>query len=226
MAVAFININLLVCITTHLITTKLCSDILLVMFITSLDFGEIVLETFWGWLFFFKISDLFLSRSNTLLAISEEQLVRLMWKEREVHRLNTGWTMWPWPLSSFMALTLDFSRSYFEIAESQELLIWSMWNKKEANYLDTVLIVWLCPLIIHMTLALTFQGQIWNSLISGLGRLIDMEWKGYELSIHDHDIELMWSWWGGWMYWIVTEVTSDIGRPSTYLVTYPCWYQS
>ena len=29
---------------------------------------------------------------------------------------------------------------------------------------------------------------------------------------------LVWPWWGGRMYWIVTGVTSDVGVPSTYLV--------
>ena len=29
---------------------------------------------------------------------------------------------------------------------------------------------------------------------------------------------LVWPWWGGWMYRIVTGVTSDVGVPSTYLV--------
>ena len=32
---------------------------------------------------------------------------------------------------------------------------------------------------------------------------------------------LAWPWWGGWMYRIVTGVTSDVGVPSTYLVVGP-----
>ena len=31
--------------------------------------------------------------------------------------------------------------------------------------------------------------EVWNSFISWMGRLIDMERKGCESSIHDHDID-------------------------------------
>ena len=31
--------------------------------------------------------------------------------------------------------------------------------------------------------------EVWNSFITGMGRPIDMEWKGCEPSIHDHDID-------------------------------------
>ena len=31
--------------------------------------------------------------------------------------------------------------------------------------------------------------SVWNNLISGMGRPIDMERKGCESSIHDHDID-------------------------------------
>ena len=35
-----------------------------------------------------------------------------------------------------------------------------------------------------------FKVRVWNSFIWGLGRPIDMEQKGCESSIHDHDIDL------------------------------------
>ena len=35
-----------------------------------------------------------------------------------------------------------------------------------------------------------FKVRVSNSLISGMGWLIEMEWKGFESSIHDHDIDL------------------------------------
>ena len=141
--------------------------------------------------FLFLISDVFFSRSNTILVVSQEWLVRLMWNEKEVHRLDTGHNMWPWPLTSLMILTLDVSRSNFEIAFSQELLVWLMWNENEVSWYDTGPIVWPCPLTTPMTLTLelNFQGRVWNSFISGMGRQIDLERKGYESSIHDHDID-------------------------------------
>ena len=75
---------------------------------------------------FFKYFGCVFSRSNTILAISQEWLVRLMWNEKEAHWLDTGYNMWPWPLTSLMTLTLDVSRSNFEIALPTELLVWLM----------------------------------------------------------------------------------------------------
>ena len=91
--------------TTLLITTKLGSFISLVMLITWLDFGVYK----FCWKFFF--------------AISQEKLVWLMWNDKEMHQLDTGYTVWPWPLTSLMTLSLDFSKSNFETAVSQELLV-------------------------------------------------------------------------------------------------------
>ena len=150
--------------TTQQITTKLCSYIPLVMVITWLNFGGILLET------------LFLQNFlRSLMDISQEWLVRLMWNKKEVHWLDTGWTMWPWPLTSPMTLTFDFSRSNFKIAVSEELL--SDWceTKRKANQLDTGLTVWSCPLSTRMTL--TFKGQSlkWPYLRNGSG---GADWHG------------------------------------------------
>ena len=49
------------------------------------------------------------------------------------------------------------------------------------------------------------------------GGLIDMEQKGCESTIHDRDLWVTMMGWG-WMYCIVTGVTSDVGVPSTSLV--------
>ena len=110
--------------TTQPITTKLGSYIPLVMSIVWLDFGEILLETFWFFFcrIFFEYFGCVFSRSNTPLDISQQWLVWLMWNEKELHRMDTGWTMWPWPLTSPMTSTFDFSRSNFKIAVSQELI--------------------------------------------------------------------------------------------------------
>ena len=114
--------------TTQPITTKLSNYVSLVMLIAGLDFGWILLE------FFFVIFSLKISRSNTLLDISQEWLVRLMLNEKEVHWLDTGWTMWPWPLVSLMTLTFDFSRSNFKIAVPQDLLSdWCETKRKQIH---------------------------------------------------------------------------------------------
>ena len=120
--------------TTQPITTKLGSYIPLVMVITWLDFGGILWEILVLANFLRKFWMCFFLRSNNLLDISQEWLVRLMWNEKEVHRLDTGWTMWPWPLTSPMTLTFDFSRSNFKIAVSEELLSdWCETKRKQIS---------------------------------------------------------------------------------------------
>ena len=123
-AVTLINKNLLFCkIKWESLnqSLQLCSYIPLVMVIIWLDFWGILLETSFCQIFFGNFGCIF-PRSNTLLDISQEWLVRLMWNEKEMLRFDTGWTMWPWPLTSPMTLTFDFSRSNFKIAVSEELL--------------------------------------------------------------------------------------------------------
>ena len=71
------------------------------------------------------------SRSKTTWTISQKWLVQLTWKEVEVHLLDVGETIWPWPLTWSVNLTFDFSRSNFEIAVSYELLVWLMSNGKK-----------------------------------------------------------------------------------------------
>ena len=51
-----------------------------------------------------------------------------------------------------------------------------------------------------------------------MGWSIDMERKGCESFISDHDINFCVTMVGGLMYQIVTGVTSDVSVPSTYLV--------
>ena len=59
-----------------------------------------------------------------------------------------------------------------------------------------------------------FRDKIWTSLISGMGGLIDMMRKGHKSSNHDHDINLCVTFFvtmvGGWMYRLLTGVTSDV----------------
>ena len=81
--------------------------------------------------FCLKISDVFFQGQTLFWPYL--RLVPLMWNEKEVHWLDTGYNMWPWPLTSLMTLTLAISRSNFEIALSQELLVWLMWNENEVS---------------------------------------------------------------------------------------------
>ena len=170
------------------------------MVITWLDFGEVLLETFILAYFLLKFGCVF-SRSNTILTICQEWLVRLMWNEKEIHRLDTGYNMWPWPLTSLITLTLDVSRSNFEIALFQELLVWLMLNENEVSWYDT---------------GLTLPFDHTHELRNGTA---DWHKTKRMWAIHSRPCYwLVWPRWGGQMYRIVTGVTSDVGMPSTYLV--------
>ena len=76
------------------------------------------------------------SRSNIILAISQEGLVRLMWNERKciswilgiICDLDLWHHLWPWPY---------VSRSNFEIAVSQELLL--VWCEMKRKRIDRIL---------------------------------------------------------------------------------------
>ena len=73
--------------------------------------------------FFFQNLGCVFSRTNTISHISGMiGSIDVKWK-KEVRRLDTGWTVWPQPLTSPMTLTLDISRSNFETVVSQELLV-------------------------------------------------------------------------------------------------------
>ena len=131
--------------------------------------------------------------------------------------LDTRSSMWPGCLTSPMTFTLDLSRSNFWIAVSMEFV--GLINvKRKGNKFGWILgklydlalwpYAWPWPWV--------FKVRVWNSLILGMGRPFDMEWKGNELIIHDHDCDL----WvtmlgvGGCM----DCVTSDVGVQSTHLV--------
>ena len=203
-----------------------------------MGFGRNSPNYFWR-LFLFNL-DVFFSSSDTQFVISYERLVRLAWNKKGK---CIGWiggsTLWLWPLTS--AETLNFSRSTFEIAPCQELLVWFM--VKEANPVDTGPPMWYFPVTTPLTLPWCFKVKIWYSLISWIGRPIDMERKGRESIIHDHGqswsimVNHSWPWsimvnhgqsWSiihdhdpcltkvGWVN--VTGVTSENGLPSTHLI--------
>ena len=98
MAVALINKKLPVCIIKwepHIQSLKnICSYIPPVDDYPWLNCGKFLLETLFFGNFYPKISDVFFSRPNTLLAISSEPLVPLAWNKEEMHWLVTGSVMW------------------------------------------------------------------------------------------------------------------------------------
>ena len=71
-----------------------------------------------------------------------------------------------------------------------------MWNEKELHLLYTGWTMWPWP---HpWPWHCSFMVKVWNSLIWGMRGLIDMERKGCESIIHDHDCDL-WVTMVGWV---------------------------
>ena len=128
------------------------------MVITWLDFGTVLLKTVILANFlltfrkcFFKVKHYFGHISGMVGPIDV--------KRKGSASVWYWYNMWPWPLTSLMALTLDVSRSNFKIPVSQELLVWLMGNENEVSWYDNGSIAWHCPLTTPMTLTLEFQGQ-------------------------------------------------------------------
>ena len=120
-------------------------------------------------------------------------------------------------------LTHDLDHGYFRvkfrIMLSQELLVWLMWNEKEANHLYTGWTIWSLPFDRTHDL----NPEVSRSKFEIISF---QEWEGL-LTWHEIDVSqsfmtmsvtFVWPWWSGWIYRIVTGVTSDVGMPSTYLV--------
>ena len=141
------------------------------------------------WQIFFKNFGCVFSRSNTILAISQEWLVRLMWNEKEVHRLDTGYNM-----CLTFDLTHDLDLGYFKVKFRNSSisgivgLIDVKWKRGQsiwywADYMTL-------PFGHSHDLDLGFGIARSESEIalSWMEWQIDMERKGCESSFHDHDI--------------------------------------
>ena len=113
---------------------------------------------------------------------------------------------WPWPC---------IVKVIFRNSCISGIVIW--WCEMRANQVDTGPTVWPCT---FTTLPWPghFKVKVWNSLISGMGGLIDTEQKGYESIIHDHDRDLCITM-VGWVDVPDSDwVTLDVGVLFTYLV--------
>ena len=101
--------------TTHPITTKLDSYILLLMHI-NIKFWRMLLVTYFGWFFFFffNFRYVFFKVKHSIPYILRSSEFWLTWKEKKVPQSDTGSTIWPQSFTSPMTLTLYFLMSYFE----------------------------------------------------------------------------------------------------------------
>ena len=72
----------------------------------------------------------------------------------------------------------------------------------------------------------SFKVRVWNSFVSWIGVA---DWHGTKRMWVVHSwpcYSLMWPWWDGRMYRIVTGVTSDVEVPSTYLFSVRAYKKS
>ena len=161
------------------------------MVITWWDLWGILFKTFFLGNFLRKFRTCF-SRSNTLLDISQEWLVRLMWNKNGVHRLDSGWTMWPWPLTSTMTLTFDLSRSNFKIAVSGEWLSdWCETKRKQISYI----LGWLYGLALWpqpRPWTCSLKVKVWNSPHPHRNGDGGADWHGKRRLWVDHSWPCLW----------------------------------
>ena len=163
MNVASINKNFLICTIEWEPLLRSLQNVVTVSLKWCFFPDNIFVKSCWKRLFWSFVPQKFrmcLSRSKTTLPISQKWMVQFTRKDVEVHLLDARQTIWPWPLTWSMTLTLDFSLSNFGIAVSYELLVWLMSSGKEVNQLNNRMTIWPCPLTTLMNLTLKFQGQI------------------------------------------------------------------
>ena len=179
--------------TTHLITTKHGNFIALIMAITcyyhlSLDFGEVLFNSVILANFLQKIGCV-LWRLNTFLPYLINGLSDWCgtkgkcnsWILGIICNLDLWPHSWPWPwmLQGQISKQL-YLRNY-----------WSDWCEMKRKQIDRILsrlydlVFWPQP----WPWPWSFKVKVWKNLIAGMGWQIDMERKGCELSIHDHDID-------------------------------------
>ena len=161
----------------------------LVMVTTWLDFGEVLLETVILANFLLKfqmcIFKIFFKVKHCL-AISRNGWSD--WCEIKGKALLVGYLVW------YVTLIFDFTHDLdlgcFKV---------KFWNSCISGIVGLNNVKWKGSELIGywancMTFALwrhpwSFMVRVWNSLISGMGQPIDMEQKGCESSIYDHDID-------------------------------------
>ena len=161
---------------THPITTKLSSVIALVMVITWLDFEKKSARNCYLAIFLYQFRMCFFKVKHYFGHIPG-MVVRLMWNEKEVHRLDTEYNMWPWPFY----LTHDLDLVYFNVKFRNSCisgivgLIDLKWKGSESMgyWADCMTL----PFDHIHNLTRSFKVRVRNSLISGMEQPIDMYQK-------------------------------------------------
>ena len=175
------------------------------MLITWLDFGEIWTETYFLHFFFQNFRCLFSKDKHSICHISGIVL----------HWLDTGWTIWPGPLNSPMTLTLQFFKVKFQNSCISGIigLIDVTWKGSES------ISYWAA----YMTMPFDHIHDLDLEVSrSNFETVVFKEWEGH-LTLYERHMGLefmtmtltfVWPWSSGWMYQIVTGMTSDVDVPS------------
>ena len=141
--------------------------------------------------FSFKKSDVIFQGQLSIGHISEI-FYPIDVKQKEVHQLDTGWTMWPWSLTSPMALILDFAWLNFKRLYLRNLIDVKRKESKSVRY-------WVDCMVLPVDHSHDCDLEVsWSKFGMGMGGLIDMKRKWCELIIHDHDHDL-WETMVGWV---------------------------
>ena len=164
----------------------------LVMLITWLDFGGILLKTFFLPNFFLKFRTCFFAVRHCFGRIFG-MVCWIDMKRKGSVSIGCRANYVTLTFDLIHDLDLEFSRSNLEITVSQEWLVWLMWNKKEVNRLDAGPTIWSWSLTTPMTLTSEFQGQILKQTYHRNGRA---DWHGMKTLGVDHS----WSW--QWPVWV------------------------
>ena len=162
----------------------------------------------WPWPWIFKV--------KYRIGYISVKMVRLPRNEKQTYRLISRPQMWPSGLTLAMTLTLNFQgqmRNWLYLPK----MVWLPQNEKQTHQLNSRRQMWPSDL----TFAMTFAILIWT-----LGLKCD---NGFDLGRHmtlifefSRSYVILTIWWprsGVMIYQIVTGVTSDVGVPSTHLVT-------
>ena len=182
--------------TAQPIITKLGSYITLVMLITWFDFGGMLEETLilanFIWKFRMCVFKVKHSFGHIRGMVGPIDMIRK-------GDASIGYWVNKMTLTFDLNhdLDFDFSGSNFKIAVSQQLL--SDWCETKRKLINEIM-GWLFGIALGphpWPWTCSFKVKVWNSLIWGLGGLTDMERKGCESIIHNHDSDLWLT--GGWM---------------------------
>ena len=145
-------------------------------------------------------------------AISQPKMVLLLRNKKQTYRLNFRPQMWLSGLTLSMTMTLNFQGQIWNLLYLSQR--WSDCHEMKSKLIDWILDLkcdqwvwpwtWPWPWIFKVKCDFHLWPHVWpwpcilmvkfwNSCISRMGRPIDIEQRVWELAIHDHNHDLLWT---------------------------------